>query len=367
MAHPRVFSLKYGWLTLLLLLGLAGCQMPVTPAPGPAATPTLPPAPTIRLVEPSRTLCQAATQLRRNPLVMGSWPRELTAAWEILPADDDTPLSTGSWTPEQGPLLATFPESAPLPSGRYTLRLTLADQTVTQPFTITAAIPQIIQAELALTPGSPAVTELPSGVQHFYVRYSYAGACQGAPLWLTVQQGEQIICTAQIALEEERATDAIPCYQADTAPLPDGEDYQLTLNLMGEQSHELRFRVGAPPVAVTPYCEPLFTAAGIAPDGTPLHSSDRFEWYVQTIYLGTHCTTLEPGAAWEARWYRNNELLRTATGQWTNPAVPVVWDSLPGTPFILYGTYSATLALEGLAPLTTTFQVVPYVPATPAP
>ena len=365
MSHRFAKWWMAGWALVLLVSCTAS---PVT-APA-EATPT--PPPELRFPTASAELCREATQLRLQPLVDAAWPAELVAAWELTAAGDDAALASGEWSPEQRDLFVAFPQGAPLPPGEYVLTLRVGDARVGHyPFTVCADEAQLTSLSLALTPDGPGMGHLPDGTRTFYLRYAYDAICPGAPLWVTVSREDETICTHSLSLTEARGEGAVACYRAEGAPLEYGS-YRATLTLMGEEVGGFLFLVGEKPVATVatvetvyhPVCEPLFTALGLTPAGEPYRHLERFEWYTQGVYAGTHCRDLPPQATWETHWYRQGEEVRVHHGVWAGPTEGVLWDSLTGTdaaPFLRYGTYSVTLTLADTTPLSASFRVYSYV------
>jgi len=279
-------------------------------------------------------------------------------------------------------LFVAFPKGAALRPGRYRLILSVGDlQMADHAFTVDEDSAAITAFALAMAPTGPNVTRLATGIQHFYLRYTYADACLGTPYWISVRHNDVIICTHNATLPQESGVETIPCYRKDGAVLEDGA-YEVELTMMGQVYHRDTFEVGdaptPPPPTATPTlaptatptplplaCVPLFAAAGLAPDGEPFLPKDRFEWYSQVIYVGTRCENLPYAMSWESAWYRNGKPVRTATGVWSGSGGDgMVWDSITGiprAPFLPSGTYTVSLTLEGSAPLTTTFRLIPYV------
>ncbi|MCD6345654.1 MAG: hypothetical protein J7M17_08665 [Anaerolineae bacterium] len=348
-----------GWALVLL----ASCT--ASPEPAPAVTTPTPP-PGLRFPTASAELCREAIQLRLQPLVDAAWPAELVAAWTLTVAGDDAALASGEWSPEQRDLFVAFPQGAPLPPGDYVLTLRVGDARVGHyPFTVRADEAQLTSLSLALTPAGPGIGHLPDGTRIFYLRYAYDAICPGAPLWVTVSREDETICTRSLSLTETRGEGTVDCYREEGAPLEYGS-YRATLTLMGEKVGGFTFLVGEKPVETVyrPVCEPLFTALGLTPAGEPYRPLERFEWYTQGIYAGTHCRDLPPQATWETHWYRQGEEVRVHHGVWVGPTEGVLWDSLTGTdaaPFLRHGPYSVTLTLADTTPLSASFRVYPYV------
>lgn len=370
---------------VILMCGLVGslaaCASNATSPPTP--TPIIPPQVTFEAAPD--TLCQAATQIRFTPEALGVWPITVKAQWTLSHEGESAVLSQGEWQPGMGELFVAFPKGEALPPGRYTLALradgiTLGEHT----FAIAEDTAAVTSLGLALTPSGPALTRLPGGTQHFYLRYTYQGACPGAPYWITVRHQDAIVCTHNATLPQAEGTESVACYRKDGAPLEDG-DYHAELTLMGRTQHTLDFTVGddptptptaSPTATATPaptatpeppllVCAPPFAAAGLTPAGEPFLPQQRFEWYSQVIYVGTQCEGLRPGITWESVWYRNGVNVRVASGVWQETGGSgVIWDSItgiPGAPFLLPGEYTVTLTLDDTAPLTATFRLIAYV------
>ncbi|NBD35515.1 MAG: hypothetical protein GVY30_05905, partial [Chloroflexi bacterium] len=241
-------------------------------------------------------------------------------------------------------------------------------------FTVTATPPTVTALTLAMTPDGPEVARLAEETRHFYVRYEYAGACTGAPIWVVVRRDEATICKRSLTLTSVAGQGAVACYREDGAPFEAGA-YRAALTLMGEPSREVAFEIGPPPTPVptvtpAPSCGPLVISAGLTPDGDPVLVRESFEWYTQAIYAGRRCSQLSPTTAWRATWYRNGESMRTTDGAWDGGSRGLVWDSVTGVitaPFLLPGAYSVTLEIAGAESQTAAFDVIPYVTPEPTP
>lgn len=365
------------------LLGLlAACTS--TRVPPPAPTPLSPPQVTFDTAPD--TVCQAATQIRFTPEALDVWPITVKAQWMLSRESESAVLSQGEWQPGMGELLIAFPKGEALPPGRYTLALHADGVALgAHTFTIAEDTAAITSMELALTPSGPTLTRLPDGTQHFYLRFTYQGACPGAPYWIAIRQENAIICTHNATLLQAEGTESVACYRKNGASLEDG-DYHSELTLMGRTEHTFAFAVGEPPVpdptatatpapTATPEplpsltCAPLFAAAGLTPAGEPFLPQDRFEWYSQVIYVGTQCAGLSAGTTWESAWYRNGVNVRAASGVWNETGnTGVIWDSItgiPGAPFLLPGEYTVTLTLDNTRPLTATFRLIAYIKPEP--
>ncbi len=369
---------------ILFLILPTACTMSPSPSP-PTSTPTLPP---IRLSAPdaSLTLCAAATQFRLALPTPPAWPEGQTAHWTL--SGESGPLTQGNWSPQEGDLLIPFPDGRPLPPGTYTLQLRLGETPLLHHTIRISDIPARLK-DLALAPApvGPTIPHLAAGTRHFYLRYTYEGACTGAPLWAVVQRDDgATICSRSVTLTTAKGEDAIACYLPDGGPLPSGR-YRADLSLMGTVTRSLTFEVKAPPTPtptatptplppptptptpMLPHCGPLFTAAGITPDGEPYLPGDRFEWYTQALYAGSRCRSLPDGTHWESLWFRNGEPVRRGSGTWHGPTTGVIWDTLTGTPrnpFLYPGTYTVTLRIGSHPPLSAQFRLVPYVRPTPS-
>lgn len=373
--------------TLVLIGSLvwlfAACA-PTTEAP-PVATSL--PLPQVIFDAAPATLCQAATQIRFTLTVVGEWPLTGQAEWTLTRAGDDAILSQGEWQPGAGELFVAFPKGEVLPPGRYSVTLRAGNATLgAHTFAIAADTATVTALGLALTPSGPGLTRLPTGAQHFYLRYTYQGACPGAPYWITVRHKDAVICTHNATLPQASGAEHVACYRKDGAPLEDGA-YAAELTLMGRAEYTFTFEVGdqptptptaaptptptAAPTPRPPTCAPLFAAAGLTSEGEPFLPQERFEWYTQAVYVGTRCENLRPGTMWASAWYRNGTNVREAGGVWNGQdSVGVLWDSITGVPrapFLPSGVYSVTLTLDGSAPLTATFRLIPYVRPNPEP
>lgn len=356
-------------------LSFTACTAVPTTAPLTAAPP-----PQVTFIELPTTLCQAATQIRLEPQVTGIWSDDAKTTWELTAVEDKTNLNQGEWQPAMGELLAPFPDGKALPAGEYRLDLRLdGDALAEYTFIIGDETTTVTAMSLAMSPDGPELTKLADDVQHFYVRYTYQGACLGAPYWIVVYYEDNIICNHSATLGQTSGTEAIACYSDGGAPLHQGT-YRAELTMMDQTQHDLTFEVGEPPVTPTPTatatvtpsptprpqlaCDPLFTAAGLTADGEPFLPQDRFEWYSQVIYAGARCRNLMHDTAWATQWYRNGTLVHSLDGVWQGPSEGVVWDSITGqprAPFLPPGTYTVTLTLNSIAPLTAEFRLIAYV------
>ncbi len=362
------------WLILALWIGIPACA---TPPPPPDPTPTPVGVPTVTFPQAATTLCSAATHLRLVPRVQGAWPADGVAEWTLAAADAAAPLISGTWMPESYELFAPFPGNAPLPAGDYALALHLDGEALARhPFAIAEAAPAITHHSLALTPAGPDVTRLAQDTRLVYIRYTYAGGCAGAPVWATVRHADAILCTRRATLPQASGTDWIACYREDGQSLEPGT-YRVELTLMGTAQSTFEFEVDAPPPPPTPtptppppQCDALFTATGLAPDGTPILPGERFEWYTQVVHAGSYCEHLQAGTPWASYWFRNGQPVRSAEGHWAGGASGLLWDNLSGTaeaPFLLPGTYSVTLHVDTTLVITGEFRLIGYVREQPAP
>ncbi|HOV47981.1 MAG TPA: hypothetical protein PLM06_05025 [Anaerolineae bacterium] len=358
------------WLAAMLLAGCAG--IPATPSPTVRITPVFP---EVQLPGAPAQLCRDALQLRLEPLLKGSWPAGGSATWTLLGADAETPLAEGEWTPLQRDLLIAFPHGAPLAAGKYRVVLRAETQTLfTHTFEILAATPEVQAMRLLLTPDGPAVERLPEDTRVFYVQFRYAGVCPGAPLWFAVSAGADVVCTQALTLLEMEGEQSVACYREEGMPFAAGV-YRAALTLTAPESRQLEFEVGAAPTPPPPpkpavRCDAPFVAGALAPQGQPVLTADRFQWYTQAVYVGATCQELSAATPWSARWYREGTLLREFEGVWDGGPEGVIWDSLSGdvaAPFLRPGAYTVTLVVSATAPLTTTFRVIPYTPPTPTP
>lgn len=355
------------WLLVGLLL--AGCAS--APAAQPATPVVAPAFPEVQLPDAPAELCRDATQLRLEPLLKGLWPAGGVATWRLTAADAEAALASGEWTPMQRDLLIAFPKGGPLPPGNYRVSLRAEAQSLlTHTFTIRADEARVSDLGLLLTPTGPAVERLPDALRVFYLHYRYTGVCPGAPLWVSVSDGVDVVCSQTLTLPHMDGEGAATCHREAGAPFAAGE-YQATLTLTAPEGWTLDFKAGAPPPPPPPppvyatRCEALFVAAGLDPQGAPLLPAEHFQWYTQGIYVGAVCQDLPPAAPWTARWYREGTLVREFEGVWPGAAEGIVWDSLTGSaqaPFLRSGIYAVTLAVSNTTPLTTTFRVVAYDP-----
>ncbi len=343
-------------LEMVVLLLLVGCA-PAIPSPSAAGerAPTL--APPALLAGHEAALCRKATRLVLPSALI---PPE-AVRWRLESADGRS-LLEGRLEPPLAEVVIPFPRGEPLPSGTY--RVALLDgegrAVALYPFRISDRPPQIETVQLLLTPDGPEVSSLPAGTRLFYVRYAYRDACLGAPLWLTVQQGERTICSQMTTLTSLDGDGELACYRQGGQTL-EGGDYRLLLTLADEAVRGLSFRVEG---GALPQCDIPFVAAAITPEGRPFRVGEAFEWYTQALYLGRHCRNLSEGLSWESRWYREGKLVRRERGLWHGGEVGTVWDSLTGVeddPFLKPGNYTATLQVGELAPVEVAFRVIPYV------
>lgn len=386
---PKLSQHRQAFVLAVLLYSILGLLTACTAPSLPSPTPLHPPQ--ITFDAAPDTLCQAATQIRFTPKALGEWPITIKAAWTLTREGDSTTLSQGEWQPGMGELFVAFPKGEALPPGRYTLALradgvSLGEHT----FAIAEDTAAITSFDLAFTPTSPALPQLPGGTQHFYLRYTYQDACPGAPYWITVRHGDAIICSHTATLPQAHGTESVSCYHKNGAPLEDGT-YHAELTLMGRTEHVFTFTVGDDPTptptatatatvaavvapTATPappplVCASLFAAAGLTPAGDPFLPQERFEWYSQVVYVGTKCEGLRPGTPWESVWYRNDANVHAASGVWNEmDGAGVIWDSITGiprAPFLLPGEYTVSLTIEGHIPLTTTFRLIAYVKPEP--
>lgn len=361
--NPKILPLL-----LLVCALLVACQLTVRFAPDMprldeiAATPG---ALRVAFPDAPATLCREATQLRLRPQIAGpqsAFTDPLT--WALTNAGGAS-LLTGAWNNPAAELYVAFPQGQPLAPGDYTLALYRENTSVGRhTFTIVDATPQLTRLALALTPDGPELAQLGADAPLFYLQYAYAGACTGAPLWITVYQGETLACSANITVDAEAGSGAVACYREAAAPFETGS-YRALATLMNDYTRGLTFTVGETPPPVA--CEPPFIASAITPQGQPFGPGPDFEWYTQAVYAGSRCTGLRPGVAWEARWYARGTLLSATSSSWQGGDSGLVWDSLTGEPFLVPGTYSATLQIADLPATTLDFRVIAYVRPTPAP
>ncbi len=358
--------------TLWALLGLLWLLAACVPTPPAESTPTTTAEalPVLRFSDDAPVaLCRQATQLRLRPVVEGAvWPAQLQAVWALSALGDTTPLASGVWTPDQRDLFVAFPQGAALPPGDYAIAVQAGDAKIGQHrFTVMTAKPEVTDFYAAYTPGGSTITKTAEGAHALYLHYVYDAACPGAPVWITLEHDEAIVCRRAVALESAEGTGVVACYRDDGAPLENGA-YRATLALTDEIIARFTLEVGeppAPPVTYATVCDAPFTAMGLSPEGEPFRPLTRFEWYTQAVYLGVHCRDLPLGQTWEARWFRAGQEVRQQAGTWDGPLEGMVWDSLTGTdraPFLPGGSYTATLTIAGQPPLSVAFQVIPYTP-----
>ena len=241
-------SVSLAVVALMCVSGLLTACASNTASP-PSPTPLLPPQVTFDAAP--ETLCQAATQIRLTPEALNVWPITVKAEWTLIREGESAVLSQGEWQPGMGELFVAFPKGEALPPGRYTLALhadgvSLGEHT----FAITDETAAVTSLDLALTPSGPALTRLPGGTQHFYLRYTYQGACPGAPYWITVRHASSgdapsgdapsgdIVCTHNATLSQAEGTESVACFRENGAALENG-DYHAELTLMGRTQHTL--------------------------------------------------------------------------------------------------------------------------------
>ena len=359
----RALSLAFVCLPLII----SACASPYASsgAGWPVAEPTYP---ALAFPAAPTTLCRDATQLRLHPVIEGTTPLEIPATWQLIAADDATPLSGGQWIPGQSDLFVAFPKGSPMAPGDYTLTLTAGETTLgSHSFTILDTEAQITGLELYLTPDGPAVEALEAKTPVFYLHYTYSAACPGTPLWVTVAREELPLCSQHLSLSEDHGEGVAACYQQEGTPWERGE-YTALLTITGSDPVTFPIRIGPEPQS--PTCEPLFVAAGVTPDGSPTALQTRFQWYTQALYSGTQCRGLSPDLGWEISWQRSGSKVRHYRGTWQGDAEGTLWDSLTVTEttrFLTTGAYSVTLTVDGQKPLTTTFAIIPYTPPTETP
>ncbi len=340
-----------GWPMLLLLL--MACAPSVPPSPASSTVPTSSPR---TLTGGETVLCRKATRLVLSPTLIP----EGAERWALLGASGEVLRAGGL---EMGSEAAfPFPHGEPLPPGSYRVALLDAagEMVAFYPFRITERPPQLETLHLLLTPDGPQVDTLPAGTRLFYVRYTYRDACQGSPLWLTVERGPRTICSQMTTLAVAEGEGILACYRQGGQVLEGGK-YRLLLTLADETVRGLSFTVagGEPPL-----CDPPLVATAIAPDGTLFRAQTRFEWYTEALYLVLSCRNLHDGLLWQSRWYREGHLVRKAQGLWHGGEVGQIWDSLTGSesdPFLKPGAYTATMALNGVPFGEVAFRILPYV------
>lgn len=369
--EQRDATLSRIWLLTGLLAGvlLGACTPTPTPEPEPTPRP-----PSVQFLQAPPTLCRDATQLRLDVQVAGPEISDANAAWSLHGEGGNEPLNRGSWSGESGELYVPFPDGAPLAPGDYEIRVVWQDRLLaSQPFTIQDEAPAIEDLWIALTPGGEPQTRLVPEVRHFYVQLTYEDACPGTPYWLTITDDAGVACTRNGRLDAQAGTTSIPCYRNDGLAFAEGS-YEATVTLMEETQESQAFDIASPiptptstprPTATPspPKCGSLFTAAGLTPGGEPFLPLTRFDWYTQAIYVGAECDRLAPRTSWQSLWYRNGEQVRRQAGTWNGEPEGVIWDSLtgvPGSPFLIPGTYTITMQIAATDPLTTEIRVLPY-------
>ncbi len=355
-------------LCCLLLVVLSGCEL--WPQSTVTSEPQSTTVPDVQLSAPPEVLCRDATQLRLQPVVSEGM-LDAPFQWELRAAGADPVLASGEWSSRQRELVIPFPVGQLLAPGEYALSVVWEEEVVAgHEFTILAQGPELTAATLALTPVGPETTNLELPPRIFYLRYEYEFACRGAPFWVTVNYGDELVCSRNIPLPEEHGQGVVACYRQTGAFFEAGE-YQATLTLLGGEERTLTFRVGQKPVEMEPVvyhpvCEPATISMGLTPTGEPYRPLERFEWYAQSIYLSAQCRDLPPELGWAARWYRDGEEFRVYEGRRQGAEEGFIWDSITGverTPFLLPGYYTATLSIADTVPLTVAFRLIPYVPA----
>lgn len=352
---------------LLVLMGIGACGAPDAP---PATQP--PVAPSVVLLTPPTWLCSRATQLRLE--VRTSHRPDTPVSWTLVNGSGEA-LGQGTWQLTDGPLLIPFPDHRPLPGGLYELQLDWGDTPlVRHTFEVAAAPPRITRLDVSLLPQGQAVDMVPASSSVLFINTGYENGCLGTPYWLTVQdRAGQAICARHDTLTARTGSDAFPCYQAGGKPLAPGT-YTATFTLADDIARQTTFAVVAPPTPTPqptaaptatprpPRCSDPFVAAGLTPTGEPFLPLTLFDWYTQVVYAGVHCRGLTPGQPWQAMWYHQGEVVRTAQGTWQGPTEGVVWDSLTGVPedpFLRPGTYTVTLQVADTA-FMQTFDVYAY-------
>ncbi len=371
---------------LLIVLGLTACT-PTSSTVVPVAS--VPPAlPHVTFTQTPDIVCQSAAQIRLVPRITGAWPREVSATWQLTASSNSDVLDQGTFSPEAEHLFIPFPEGKSLPPGDYTLTLYLQDTKLAEhTFSVSGEAPAIRDILLTLTPAGPIVSKLANHTYLFYLQIIYEGACPGAPLWVSVRHKEQAVCVSNKTVSTASGTHMVPCYRAEGNVLEPGT-YRVDASLMGQADAQQEFEVEAPPPTSTPTllptptppppptptphpltCKSLFAATGLKPEGQPFLPQEIFDWYSQSIYVGSQCQHIPSDMAWQSAWYRNGETVRETQGVWTGGPEGTVWDSItgaPGAPLLLPGDYTVTLTLAATTELTTSFHILYYPQPTPA-
>jgi hypothetical protein len=364
------------WIAYLMLIfgALTACT--------PGATPAIPPpsiaVPTAALIAAPDLVCGPATQVRLQLQLSQNLPAEDPGAWELTGSDDEV-VTQGEWIVRDGSVLVPFPDNAPLPTGQYRVRLDWQGaELVTHTFFVGPPYPTIEKLEVSVVPGGvpDSILWTQAPLQLFYVNYAFAGACTGAPYWISTRNATgETVCTHSGVLDSVEGEGAAPCYQEGETPFAIGQ-YETTITLPGEITRTVSFEIAAVEPTATPaptrtprppsvICETTFTAAGITPEGEPYLPHSIFDWYTVTVYTGRMCRNLQPGTAWRSSWIRDGTLVREAEGLWEGPAMGVVWDVLtgvPANPFVPPGFYTVTLEIAGNSS-EATFNVYEYPPA----
>jgi hypothetical protein len=304
-----------------------------------------------------------------GPEVRGTEP-----TWALYRQHQDAPLNQGPWSGGSGELYIPFPDGNPLSPGTYEVAIEWHGEPLArQAFTIQSEPPGIEDLWITITPEGEPQRRLNPEIRHFYVQLAYDGACPGAPYWLTVTHNGEVACKQSGGLPQQAGTTSIPCYRDGGRAFAEGV-YDVTVTLMDDVQSTEAFEIAAPAPTATPQptgtpspgpavCGPLFTAAGVTPEGEPFLPLTLFDWYTQAVYAGAECDLLTPGTPWESTWYRNGEPTRTHSGLWMGEPEGVIWDSLtgvPGSPFLVPGTYTITLKIEATDPLTAEMRVLAY-------
>lgn len=345
----------------------------------PASTPSPPRPPDIIVLDAPERVCGTATQLRVEIQTSTNYADNAPGTWALTDPSGDT-VHEGTWIFREGAFLVPFPEGH-LEPGSYSLKLEWESLEIAyHGFVVDAAMPAITELSiLHVAPGSP-LAQLDEEVDLFYITYAFEGGCVGSPYWIVVRDEQGgTVCSRDDTLEKTSGSDTLVCHLEGEAPLESGT-YEVEMTFMSV-SKTASIDIEPPPPTPAPThtptprptpgpvtCDPLFTAAGLSPDGEPSVILTIFDWYTQAVYAGSACRNLTPGTRWRSTWQREGEPIRETNGVWEGPTEGIVWDSLtgkPDNPFLLPGTYTVTLIVEK-TPLSATFEVFEYPSATPA-
>lgn len=369
-----------------LLAGLVGALVTAcvpTPTVPPATTGTTRP-PDVLIQRGPDDVCGDAVQVRLQVQTSTNLPATTPAIWTLWSEQGDL-LQEATWPLRDGPVLVNFPNSKPLPPGAYAITLQWQDFDLARhTFEVISAAPAITHIQVGRLPGestaagaapgaAPGAAAFSPDTRHLYVTYGYEGGCPGAPYWLIVKDAANTpVCRHDGVLEAIAGSGSAPCYRDDGEPFEPGA-YRVEFSMSETVTQTGTFTVEAPPVLPSPTptptrqpvrCGPLFTAAGLTSAGEPFLTQDLFDWYTQVIYVGSRCDNVPPATPWRSAWYRQRELVREAEGVYNGSPEGIVWDSLTGAaptnPFLRSGTYTVSLQIGEMAPVTAEFRVFGY-------